>query len=201
MTTFSGADSSLFQQSYYWVDHSNTNYSQLHPFEVSTVRDDDSAVYSVNYACRQDDAMFIADPERYGARVKWLFRIVLCAQTSREIDKEEGTDILLELLEGKEEDIWLWVDGDEEALAPAGRLDLGQNVCVPAGAAQALERRLQAPHRLESGKQLEVRQRVQSTESPKTRLLAIGWLVKTSKAMKRREFNYGKFDLTWKDGI
>ena len=140
--------------------------------------------YPVNYACTSDDARFIRSPDRANARrigwISWIMRGYWG------VGRDEA---LLELLEGKEEDVWLWKDGDEGALPePPGRND--ESLYVLAG--KALQTR-KASRRSENREMAEMRQRVQS-EIPAVRLAAIAWLALTSKAMKKRDSEHGRMD-------
>ena len=137
--------------------------------------------YPVNYACTSDDGRFIQSPKANARRIGWIYRVM------RECWNVESEEAFLKLLEGKEEDVWLWIDGDEQAL-PEWR-----TARLPyALAAKALQPR-QASGRFESREMAEMRQRVQS-ESPAVRLAEIAWLVRTSKAMKKRDSEHGIMD-------
>ena len=141
--------------------------------------------HPVNYACTSDDERFIQSPEKANTRrIGWIYNI------TRGWWDAESEEAFLELLEGKEEDVWLWKDGDEEALPePDGWRSAG----LPyARAAKALQTR-QASGRFESREMAEMRQRVQS-EIPVVRLAAIAWLALTSKAMKKRDSEHGRMD-------
>ena len=141
--------------------------------------------YPVNYACTSDDGRFIQSAERANARrIGWIYEVM---EGWRGV---ENVEAFLELLEGKEEDVWLWKDGDEEALPEPDRRRARE---LPyALTVKALQTR-QASGRFESREMAEMRQRVQS-ESPEVRLAAIAWLALTSKAMKKRNSKYGRMD-------
>ena len=141
--------------------------------------------HPVNYACTSDNEQFIQSPEEANARrIRWLYRVM---GGCRDPESEEA---FLGLLEGKEEDVWLWRDGDEEALPePDGWRSAG----LPyARAAKALQTR-QASGHFESREMAEMRQRVQS-EIPEVRLAAIAWFALTSKAMKKWDSEHGIMD-------
>ena len=141
--------------------------------------------YPVNYACASDDGRFIQSPEIANARkIGWIYEVM---EGWRDV---EGEEAFLELLEGKEEDVWLWKDGDEEALPePVPWLTRRPPYVL---AAQALQTR-QASGCVESREMADMRQRVQS-ESPAVRLAAIAWLAFTSKAMKKQDSKHGRMD-------
>ena len=138
--------------------------------------------YPVNYACTSDNGLFIQSPETNARRIGWIYGIMRWSDV-------ESEETFLELLEGKEEDVWLWKDGDEDALpSPSEWID--EALCTLA--AKALQTR-QASGRFESRETAEMRQRVQ-LESPAVRLAAIAWLALTSKAMKKRDSEHGIMD-------
>ena len=141
--------------------------------------------YPVNYACTSDDGQFIQSAERADARrIGWIYEVM---EGWRGVENEEA---FLELLDGKEEDVWLWRDGDENALPEPNRW---RTSGLPyALAVKALQTR-QASGRFESREMAEMRHRVQS-EIPVVRLAAIAWLVRTSKAMKKRDSEHGIMD-------
>ena len=139
--------------------------------------------YPVNYACTSNDGRFIRSPKEANARrIDWIYWVTT---VSRDAESKEA---FLELLEGNEEDVWLWIDGDEEALPELWWND--ESLYALAG--KALQTR-KASRRFESREMAEMRQRVQS-ESPVVRLAAIAWLSLTSKAMKKRDSKYGRMD-------
>ena len=153
--------------------------------------------YAVNYACTSDDRRFIQSPQEANARrIDWIYKIM------RRWWDAESEEAFLELLEGKEEDVWLWIDGDEEEDVwlwidgdeeALPELELGWIDRPPyALAAKALQTR-QASGRFESREMAEMRQRMQS-EGPEVRLAAIAWLALTSKAVKRLDSKYGRMD-------
>lgn len=142
----------------------------------------------VNYACSGDDARLVDAPGENNKRVGWALDMIEWGY-----DDDVGSmDVLPELLEGKDEDVWLWVDGDELNLPEhpnTHRLHQLEEVV-------ALQRRrqaMQAMPRLESHSNAQMRQRVQ-TQTPIVRLAAIAWLVISSQAMKRRDNDYGLAD-------
>ncbi len=122
-----------------------------------------------NYACRNDDKRFIQSPDWENARrIEWIYWVM---RGWWDVEREEA---FLELLEGKEEDVWLWRDGDEDALPkPPGWIDGS----LYALAVKALQTR-QASRRSENQEMAEMRRRVQS-ESPAVQLAAIACLALT----------------------
>ena len=145
-------------------------------------------LYRVNYACTSDDGRFIQSPAEANARrISWIYRVM---GGWLDVESEEA---FLELLEGKKEDVWLWIGGDEAALPGSDRWWTAGPPYQYALAAKALQTRQEASERCESRKMAEMRHRVQS-ESPAVRLAAIAWLVRTSKAMKKWDSEYGRMD-------
>ena len=150
----------------------------------------------VKYACPNDGNKFINCLGENDKRVIWVFCVIRC---QFEIDRERRSDgpdgnvgeALVELLEGKEEDIWLWVDGDEDDLPePPHIRHLSQFEHY--AAVQALQRR-QAIPRWESRRHAEMRGRVQSKSLPEC-LAAIAWLAISSKALKKLDHTHGRSD-------
>ena len=140
---------------------------------------------TIKYRCRNDDERFIQSPEEANARrIGWIY----CRAMGWEDGEKEGT--VLKMLEEKEEDLWLWIDGDEDAL-PSPPWWIGGSLY--ALAAKALQTRQEASERFESRQMAEMRQRVQS-ESLAIRRAAIAWLIRTSKAIKRLDSEHGRMD-------
>ena len=107
----------------------------------------------------------------------------------------ESKGTFLELFERKDEDVWLWRDGDEEVLPEPDRW---WTAGLPfALAANALQTR-QASRRSENREMAEMRQRLQS-ESFAVRQAAIAWLVCTSKTMKKWDSEHGRMDSEERD--
>ena len=155
------------------------------PFICEGGRDNECPV---KYACPNDDNKFIGCPGENDKRVIWVFGVIWSCGG---LDDNNVGEALGELLEGKEEDIWLWVDGDEDNLPeyPHGirRLCNFQHHAV-----QALRRR-QATPRQESRRDAEMRGRVQLEIWP-VRMAAIAWLIISPKAMKKLNHNSGSFN-------
>ena len=147
------------EMDYDWANHSMTNYTA---FGTSSVR---GAGEWVNYACPNDDARFIEAPKENGKRVCWVYRNLNWRFPGGDSDVLEN--VLIELLES-EEDIWLWIDGDEELLLePHYNVDFRVEATLAAN--KALQRRRQTTCRFESRSDVEMRRRVQS-KSPIVRL-------------------------------
>lgn len=140
---------------------------------------------TVNYACKNDDEQFTQAPDNaHARRIDWIHKVMEGRWNG------EGEEPFLDILEGKEEDVWLWVDGDEEALP---KLEPWSTTGLPYTlAAKALQTGRASKH-FESLEMAEMRQRVQ-LENPAVRLAAIAWLVYTSKTMKRLDGEYGRMD-------
>ena len=102
---------------YQHADWSAYAISQYRTFATSSTRVDVRDECPVNYACSKDDARFIDDPKENDKRVQSVFEII--DWRCRDTTQSRSTDVLVELLEGREEDIWLWVDGDEANLPKA----------------------------------------------------------------------------------
>ena len=161
-----------------------------HPYERSQLQTFGDGC-PVNYACSRDDARFIDDSKDNYKRVQWVFEMIdrRCRDT-----QVRATDVLVELLEGKEEDIWLWVDGDEANLPKDYTCRLPKYGRL--AAVHSLDRRRQptAPTlRFESDKNADMRRRVQSESLP-VRVAAIAWLTISSKTMKKLDHDYGFSD-------
>ena len=158
-------------------------------FETSSIREHNECLLVVDYACHEDDTRFLDGPEKNNARVEWVFEMVDWGY-----EDDESMDALVELLEGKEEDMWLWVDGDEKYLGSRYTLRFGLPKYGRSAAIQALRGRQVMP-RWESSRDAETRRRVQ-TESPVVRIAAITWLIILSKTMNRRDHDCGSSDST-----
>ena len=171
-----------------WWDDVTSAVYQYPVFETSFVRSvgiENECL--ATYACSNDDNRFIGCPEENDKRIRWGFDMTQWRYGDDDVKK---ADVLIELLEGKDEDIWLWVDGDEdhvlEPISPRRLTKYEQFAAV-----QCLQRRQQTTPRFESHSNAEIRRRVQSLESPLVRLAAIAWLIISSKAMKKQDHDHG----------
>ena len=170
-----------------WNNHVSTVGPHL--FETSFIREggrDNEC--PVKYACPDDDNRFIDCPGENDKRVSWVFGVLQWLYNPNNLNVGET---LVELLEGKEEDIWLWVDGDEDDL-PEPPHNRRLSRFEHHAAVQALQRR-QAIPRWESRRHAEMRGRVQSKSLPE-RLAAIAWLAISSKALKKLDHTHGRSD-------
>ncbi|KDQ53154.1 hypothetical protein JAAARDRAFT_436515 [Jaapia argillacea MUCL 33604] len=153
---------------------------------ANTLKDDLECVASL-----QDYADFIP------YRLLFLWEVVEGLHTG--LDIRRRTELWLSLIEGGEEDdVWLWVDGDEawaqQNYQPESSALQGLTPRALQDALTALQRRLTRGSPVgqdTSSEALSYVQRVRSVGNPSSRFLAIAWLVSTSRDSSNLSLSQG----------
>jgi hypothetical protein len=160
------------------------------------------------YACKADDTSFIERVKNYqyfpeipdrGKRFALLYLIGI----ARGVDSDDQDAIIRDWLEGSaENEVWLWVDGDEEKLSYDGIRKLHSAlhqhdalwIRYPMRVATAaLKKRKVCPNRQETPQQTAIRRTVHAAH-PSMRVGMIIWLAMTSVQMKRLDAHHGLLD-------
>jgi hypothetical protein len=157
------------------------------------------------YACEADDTSFIekdtwwtfAIPDR-GKRFALLY--LICR--ARGVHSDDQDVIIQDWLEGSaENEVWLWVDSDEEKLSYDGIRKLYsaldhvlRRITYPVRVATAaLKKRKACPNRQETPQQTAIRRTVHAVDhSMRARMII--WLAMTSVQMKRLDAHHGLLD-------
>jgi hypothetical protein len=157
------------------------------------------------YACEGDDTSFIeCVKDNYPREIPdpgKRFALLYLIGGARGVRYGNRDDIIRDWLEGTaENDVWLWVDGDEERLSYDSIRKLHfplQDaswirfpVCV---AMAALQKRKACPNRQETPHQTAIRRRVHAAH-PSMRVGMIIWLAMTSVQIKRLDAHHGLRD-------
>jgi len=160
-----------------------------------------ASLVTIPISCLKDDEDFVSrDGQLSRGRPTYLWLVVyrFCGQ-----NYDLAVQTWLKLLEGGTgDDIWLWVDGDEEVISIENyQLLRRENTPMPTptewrNAASALSRRLErirvggSQDREEPVHLAETRHRVQEAGS-RVRLPMISWIVASSKAMRDADASRG----------
>lgn len=127
------------------VDYHTATYQRIDSgYAVSSVREGGKDEIAINYACSNDDVRYIDAPEKHDKRIRWVFQMIDWLSL-----ESERVDVVAAWLEGKDEEVWLWMDGDEDHLPePPGFHRIPE--CGRSAAIRSLQRRQQAMARMES---------------------------------------------------
>jgi hypothetical protein len=155
------------------------------------------------YACEADDTSFIEC-----VKDRWYFKevpdrgkrfaLLYLIGVARGVQSNDQDAIIRDWLEGSaENDVWLWVDGDEEKLSYDGTCKLhsalnGPLYCMRVATA-ALKKRKACPNRQETPQQTAIRRTVHAVDHS-MRIRMIIWLAMTSVQMKRLDAHHGLRD-------
>ena len=146
---------------------------------------------NVQTSCAKDDIDFIQNIE--AGQMIDDFRVISIWECLKDLSHSLRRRVFLELLEGCDsDDVWLWVDGDEDLLARTRPSSCWASDVPRCEAAVALRKRQHREH-TKTPQQAELCWRVQSAEL-NMRKAMIQWLVRTSAAWKSADHDTGRSD-------